>query len=91
MKTLKDLKAAVANAAYMTITDTDKQHKYLNVKRRVHHVNTVGFGLEPLEGGRISYLDWPKASELTFYPGEPNSFRIDCEHVMLAYTIEPKA
>lgn len=87
MKTLKVLKERAAKATHMTLIETNRPHKYLHVKRRVSHTNTVGFGLIPEEGGNISYLGWPKASELTFYPDDPNKFRIDTPYVVLVYHI----
>lgn len=92
MKTLKDLKARIAKATHMTLTETDKPHMYLHVKRWVCLVNTVGIGLAQQQtGASLSYLDWPKASELTFFPGDPDKFRITTPYVVLVYQIHTEA
>lgn len=87
MRTLKDLKEAVAKASHITLVNTDKPHKFLNIKRKIRQVNTVGFSSAPDEGSEASYLDWPKASELTFHPAAANQFTVRSHNLTLRYEL----
>lgn len=55
-----------------SFNDKPAPHKYLNVVRNVVAPNTVGFGLvDPADPAqRVSYLDWPKAKDLTINAGD---------------------
>ena len=68
--------------------DKPAPHKYLNVVRNVVAPNTVGFGLvDPADPEqRVSYLDWPKAKELTISGGNC-TFDISSDNVGLTYLI----
>ena len=87
MKTLKDLKAAVAKATHMKLVHSNKPHKHLGVVRKIHHVNTTGFALEDPAGGEPSHLQWPKASHLTLTVLNPDRFMVQVGGVELAYEL----
>lgn len=89
MKTLKDMKEAVANASHLTLVDTNKPHKYVGVKRELGHTNTVGFALKQPFNNDLSYCGWPKTSELSFVEAHPNRFTITHSYVTLTYEITP--
>lgn len=80
MKTLADLKRRIKVGTELTLTDCDKPHKYLNVRRRVTHAQSNSFASKPIdaeEGAPSSWLDYGKAKDYTFYPDQPNHFTVE--------------
>lgn len=69
-----DLKRALKKGVVIELTASNKPHKFLNIRRLVVESNSVGVGLQPLDSGAVSYLDWPKAAEYST-SGE-NSFKL---------------
>lgn len=91
MKTLKDLKAAVAKATHMKLASTDKPHKYVGVVRKIHHANTVGFALENPSTGEPSYLRWPKKGGILFHTAKPKMFTVLTGYDSLTYELITEA
>lgn len=89
MKTLKDLKAAVAKATHMKLVHSNRPHKHLGVVRKIHHVNTVGFALTDPDSGEPSYMQWPKRHKVTFPGAFTARFRL--EHCGMLYELITEA
>lgn len=87
MKTLKDLKAAVAKATHMKLVSTDKPHKYVGVLRKIHHSNTVGFALANPNTGEPSYLRWPEKKNVIFHIAKPWMFTVLTGYDSLTYEL----
>lgn len=66
-----------------------KTHHYLNKERKVAYVNTVGFGLTYSEDGKLSILDWPKASELSDGGTDDKGryFKVTFPHATMTYLV----
>lgn len=84
MNTLKDLKNRIVPGATLTLVGCNFPHKWMNKARIVADKNTVGFTL--WSGERVSHMDWPKASCLSF--PTVNSFKWQEGGSFLTYTIE---
>lgn len=75
--------------------ETDPHHKLLNLLREVIEKRTKDLVFKMLEGekaGQLSYLEWPKAKEITFLCDDRGfyGFRIDSEqfNTSLVYHFE---
>lgn len=65
MKYLKCLKLALKHGDVLTLLETNAPHKWVGVPRHIHKLNSIGIQLTN-PNGVISYLEWPKASELSY-------------------------
>jgi hypothetical protein len=92
LSSLAGLKRFLATGPTLTLvtfqrSGVDVPNANLGVARRVVEANTVGFALAVMDGGPASYLNWPKAAELTFIGdrGDVVGFRIDLGTLRMTY------
>lgn len=87
VKTLKDLKKAVALATHIKLVDSDVLHRLIGVERAITLVNDAGFCLASTSSGPESYMLWPEPSELRFSKQQPTVFVVHTRQGRLAYEL----
>jgi len=78
MKTLADLKRHIKAGTELTLIESTKPHKYLNVRRVITRAQSNSYAMKPVEDQSAAecWGDYHKAAQYKFYAEHPNRFTV---------------